>query len=67
MTDDAILKAQNEIAAILAKLETDTGSVVDRLEVRDIEVTNIDSVREEWVRSVIIEMKRLPGTQWHKA
>lgn len=59
-----VVAAQRDIAKILAKLEVDTGSVVESIDLRDIDVTSIDSEREEWQRAVIVELKRLPGTRW---
>lgn len=63
-TNKLITEAETEIAKVLAKLETDTGMVLDRLEVRDTEVTTFGDRRPQWLRRVVIEMKRLPGTRW---
>ena len=65
-TDRLISTAEGEIAKILAKLEADTGTVLDMIEVRDIEITTMGDDREQWLRRVIIEMKRLPGTRWNQ-
>jgi hypothetical protein len=63
-TNKLITAAEKEISKVLAKLEADTGMVLDRLEVRDTEVTTIGDPRPQWLRRVMIEMKRLPGTRW---
>jgi len=66
MTDTNVLinAAEKEISDILAKLETDTGMVLDRLGIRDTEVTRIEDTTEQWLRTVVIRMKRIPGTRW---
>lgn len=63
-TNKLITAAEKEISKVLAKLEADTGMVLDNLKVRDMEVTTIDDPRPQWLRRVAIEMKRLPGTRW---
>ena len=65
-TNKLISAAEKEISKVLAKLEADTGMVLDSLNVRDIEVTTFVDDRAQWLRSVSIEMKRLPGTRWDK-
>lgn len=63
-TNKLITAAEKEISKVLAKLEVDADMVLDRLEVRDMEVTTIGDPRPQWLRRVVIEMKRLPGTRW---
>jgi hypothetical protein len=59
-----IKQAESEISAILAKLERDTGAVVESISVRDIEVTTVGDSRREIVRKVVVETCRPPGTNW---
>lgn len=63
-TGSIIAAAEKEIARVLAKLESDTGMVLETIDVRDIEVTTLGDDRPQWLRRVAIEMKRLPGTRW---
>lgn len=60
-----IAEATHCINDILRTLEVSTGSVVESIELRDINVTTVDSGEQQLVRSVQIEMKRLPGTKWY--
>jgi aspartokinase-like uncharacterized kinase len=62
--DGLITTAEKDIAKILAKLEEDTGAIVAQVEVRDMEVTCVDDQRPQWLRSVMINMRRVPGTRW---
>lgn len=62
-----ISTAERQIAVILSQLERETGSVVRAIEVTDIEVTKIDSVRREMERRISIDLERLPGTHWGQA
>lgn len=59
-----IAEATQQINDILRSLEVSTGSVVESIELRDIEVTTVGDLERQWLRSVAIEMKRLPGTKW---
>ncbi len=61
---DAIDVAQREIAQILVRLEQETGALVERVSVESIEVTRIESHREEWQRHVRITVKPVPGSIW---
>ena len=65
-TGKLIIAAEREISRILAKLESDTGMVLDSIGVNDIEVTTFSDDRPQWLRIVTLEMKRLPGTRWAK-
>lgn len=64
-TEQLTVNAEKQISIILAKLEEQTGSIVDRIELRDTEITSIRDDRPKWQRSLIIELKRLPGTCWN--
>lgn len=59
-----ISAAQKQITEILSKLEQDTGTLLDRLDVVDIDVTNMGAERRQLMRRVVIEMKPLPGARW---
>lgn len=59
-----VTTATQRINDILRGLEVSTGSVVESIELRGIDVTTVDSGGEQLARSVAIEMKRLPGTKW---
>lgn len=57
-------EAKSQINQILCQLEVATGSVVESIDLRDIDVTTVDGGGVELTRSVQIELKRLPGTKW---
>lgn len=65
-TNKIITAAENKIATILAQLEAETGMLLESIQVRDLEVTTYKDQRPQWLRRVVIEMKRLPGTRWGK-
>jgi hypothetical protein len=62
---NAVTEAERKIGAILRDLEVQTGSVVEAVELRDIETTRMESERQEFQRRVVVDLKRLPGTNWH--
>lgn len=66
MSDDAIKAAERAIAAILAELERVTGSYVDSVDITNIEVTQMEDTRPQVIRSVSIDVRRLPGTRWEQ-
>lgn len=57
--------ATQRINDILRDLEVSTGSVVESIELHDIDATTVNDRGQLLVRSVQIEMKRLPGTKWY--
>lgn len=61
---DAIDAAQREIAQILARLEKETGALVEQVRVEQINVTRMESPREEWQRHVRITLRPVPGSIW---
>lgn len=63
-TQEHINEATREITRILADLERKTGMVVDSLSLYDLDITSIEDDRPQLSRSVLLEMKRLPGTRW---
>lgn len=61
--NELVKAAQKEITKILAKLETDTGRVVVRLQVQE---GGFDTITEkgEFRRYVVIELAISPGSGW---
>lgn len=59
-----VAEATQQINDILRSLEVSTGSVVESIELRDLDATTAECREQQLVRSVAIEMKRLPGTKW---
>lgn len=55
---------QKQIAFLLADLEKRTGSYVEGIEVRNVEVTGILSASPEYSRRVVIDLRRQPGSLW---
>ena len=66
MSDDAqkINETQKQIAQALAALERDTGLEVESISIESVEVTNINSTRQEFVRTVHIRPRVRPGVGW---
>ena len=62
--DELIAEAEREVSRILAKLEADTGMLLEQLEIRDYDVTTIEDKRQRLLRHVKVQMKRPPGTRW---
>lgn len=56
---------QRQIAILLADLEKRTGSYVDGIEIRSVEVTRIDDSAPRYVRSVVVDLRRSPGSAWN--
>lgn len=63
-TNQLISAAEVEIAKIIAKLEADTGMILRSIETPSIEVTTIGDIRPKFLKRVVLEMERLPGSQW---
>lgn len=59
-----IRETEKKIAALLAELEATTGQLVERVDISDIEITNMEDTREEMLRRVCITLRRLPGSRW---
>jgi hypothetical protein len=59
-----IRTAEREIAAILARLERETTSLVRAVEIRDVEVTGMMDDRRQLQRQVLIELDPIPGSNW---
>lgn len=57
-------EAESAIAEILKQLETDTGCVVDSVQIHSVEITGLMDDRPKHQQSVCIETHRLPGHQW---
>ena len=64
MNEIAITIIEQSIARILSDMEKTTGQLVDSLELVDIDVTTASDDRPQILRTVRIELKRLPGTKW---
>ena len=62
--DGMVRRAQREVAQVLAKLESDTGRTVEYLDISEINVTRIEESAPQWVRQVVILMRRRPGENW---
>lgn len=62
--NDLVDAVQRQIAFLLKDLEARTGQYVDAVRLDDIEVTNIGSPRQEYLRSVRIDLRRPPGAKW---
>jgi hypothetical protein len=59
-----IRTAEREIAAILARLELETTSLVRAVEIRDVEVTGMMDDRRQLQRQVLIKLDPIPGSNW---
>lgn len=59
-----ISTAEMEIARILKQLEIDTESVVERVDLIDVEITRVSEDRSSFIRHVELTLKRMPGMNW---
>lgn len=57
-------RAEIAIATILAELEHDTGCSVQNLEIKSIEVTQMQDERPRFMRFVHITLNEKPGCGW---
>jgi hypothetical protein len=57
-------KAESQIKEILKQLESDTDSLIESIEVTDIEITGMGDDRKQLQRRVLIELRRNPGSHW---
>lgn len=57
-------KAELQIGAILSELEKETGDIVRRISLSEVEATSIHDTNRKMLMSVEIELERLPGHQW---
>ncbi len=64
ITQELIQRAEKDITKILATLEADTNMVLETITVNDTDVTQMGDDRQQLMRRVMIEMKRLPGSRW---
>lgn len=53
-----------EINRILQQLEKSTGSIVEDLSLRRIDVTSVSDNREVLQTTAMIELKRMPSQNW---
>ena len=56
--------AEKEISEILKNLEINTGTVLNSICVKDVNMTSIEDERPQLIRRVLIEVLRQPGTKW---
>lgn len=56
--------AQSEIAAAMARLEADTGQLVESIDLERIEVTGLSDPQPRFAIRPVITLKRLPGHDW---
>jgi len=61
---DPVVKAEKEINFILANLESETGALVEEINLQSLDITSIGSTKQLLQRSVKIELKPVPGTRW---
>lgn len=57
-------EAEVEIGQILKQLEIDSTMLVNSICIKDIDVTELDSPRQELICRVHIELKPVPGRRW---
>jgi hypothetical protein len=62
--DDFVSQAEKDIGRILARLEQDTGNVIESIKIVDIETTTMKSMRPQFARRVVIQMYQVPGSDW---
>lgn len=67
MTDSpaqtATRQAEVEINAILARLEAETGRMVEDVTLRNIDVTRIDTSGKEWLTGAVITLQKTPANR----
>jgi len=61
-----VCAAEKEITRILMRLEQDTDSVIERVNIIDIDITTAGDDRPRLARRIQIDMARLPGTRWEE-
>jgi hypothetical protein len=61
---DKVEQAQRQIAQILASLERETGQLVEELSIYSIDVSTCVSTAQQFLRSVRVELKPIPGSTW---
>lgn len=59
-------ETEREIARLLAALEVATNSVVDRIAVESLEVTQMEDARKQLRRRVVIDLRPEPGSHWEE-
>lgn len=57
-------KAEKEIGQILARLEKETGQIVEDVFLTKINVTTLDDKAERMAMSFRVHLKRIPGHDW---
>jgi hypothetical protein len=56
---------QRQIAFLLADLEKRTGGYVDEIGIHSTEVTKIDDSAPRFLRRVVVDLRRVPGSYWN--
>lgn len=62
--DRQLAQAESDIARVLATLEKTTDSLVESIDLIDMEVTTFDDDRRQLQRHVRITLRRNPGSNW---
>lgn len=57
-------EAEQQIAAILQRLEVHTRCLVKAVEIEDLEITSLGDTQRQLERSVHIKLDPQPGTRW---
>ena len=57
-------EATSRINAVLAELEAATQQVVESISVESLDVTSYGDRRRQVLRTVRIDLKPIPGSQW---
>lgn len=60
----AIVRAQAKVARALAELEAATDCEVVSVRLNDIDVTSMSDEIPQRIRTVEIDLRRRPGTEW---
>jgi hypothetical protein len=63
---DLVEIVQKQIANLLSDLEKRTGCYVERIDIHNTEITKLESAVPEYMRHVQVDLRRQPGSQWHK-
>lgn len=59
-----IEQSKDAINRILEQLERDSGQLVESVEIRNLNVTKFSDPAVQWLRSIEIELRPMPGAKW---
>ena len=62
--DDAIYEAEKQVRGILSALEAETQTLIDSIEIVEMDVSKIGDDRQRIRRRVRITTKQIPGADW---